>query len=194
MESERKHEVCSHIANLFDVWHPKMRPESGMPFQFSGFTEFQLFSWLKTWWSGPNLNLKRKGPQIPWGLHWICCFCDQQNVRKQKILFPIHRFYRIPTWQGVTKKFEYKMRLVYAHFPINTNIVNGGKVRVESEMGYFGSWKPPFFPHRIFGTEVFSLGTAGGFEIHFVTSHAKTTRDVFFFSFKPWIPTPLFWR
>lgn len=97
MESERKHEVCSHIANLFDVWHPKMRPESGMPFQFSGFTEFQLFSWLKTWWSGPNLNLKRKGPQIPWGLHWICCFCDQQNVRKQKILFPIHRFYRIPT-------------------------------------------------------------------------------------------------
>ena len=32
------------------------------------------------------------------------------------------------TWQGVTKKFEYKMRLVYAHFPINVNIINGGKV------------------------------------------------------------------
>lgn len=28
---------------------------------------------------------------------------------------------------GVTKKFEYKMRFVYAHFPINSNIVDGGK-------------------------------------------------------------------
>merc|ERR1719213_1228708 len=30
-------------------------------------------------------------------------------------------------FDGVTHKFEYKMRLVYAHFPINANIVNGGK-------------------------------------------------------------------
>ena len=29
--------------------------------------------------------------------------------------------------QGVAHKFEYKMRLVYAHFPINANIINGGK-------------------------------------------------------------------
>jgi len=29
---------------------------------------------------------------------------------------------------GVTKGFEYKMRLVYAHFPININIVEDGKV------------------------------------------------------------------
>ncbi|GAB4824001.1 hypothetical protein N2152v2_011047 [Parachlorella kessleri] len=29
---------------------------------------------------------------------------------------------------GVTKGYEYKMRLVYAHFPININIEDGGKV------------------------------------------------------------------
>lgn len=31
---------------------------------------------------------------------------------------------------GVTKGYEYKMRLVYAHFPINVNIANEGK-RIE---------------------------------------------------------------
>eukprot|EP00930_Biecheleria_cincta_P055234 TRINITY_DN4157_c0_g1_i1.p2 TRINITY_DN4157_c0_g1~~TRINITY_DN4157_c0_g1_i1.p2 ORF type:complete len:189 (+),score=41.41 TRINITY_DN4157_c0_g1_i1:60-626(+) len=30
-------------------------------------------------------------------------------------------------FEGVEKKFEYRLRLVYAHFPINANIVNGGK-------------------------------------------------------------------
>merc|ERR1712129_657780 len=30
-------------------------------------------------------------------------------------------------FDGVEKKFQYKMRLVYAHFPINANITNGGK-------------------------------------------------------------------
>eukprot|EP00927_Polykrikos_kofoidii_P017365 TRINITY_DN178_c0_g2_i1.p1 TRINITY_DN178_c0_g2~~TRINITY_DN178_c0_g2_i1.p1 ORF type:complete len:212 (-),score=38.70 TRINITY_DN178_c0_g2_i1:85-654(-) len=30
-------------------------------------------------------------------------------------------------FDGVEKKFEYKMRLVYAHFPINAVITNGGK-------------------------------------------------------------------
>jgi large subunit ribosomal protein L9e len=29
--------------------------------------------------------------------------------------------------KGVTVGFEYKMRLVYAHFPINPNVVDGGK-------------------------------------------------------------------
>ena len=30
-------------------------------------------------------------------------------------------------FDGVEKKFVYKMRLVYSHFPINANITNGGK-------------------------------------------------------------------
>merc|ERR1711862_609708 len=30
-------------------------------------------------------------------------------------------------FDGVEKKFQYTMRLVYAHFPINANITNGGK-------------------------------------------------------------------
>merc|ERR1711862_352560 len=30
-------------------------------------------------------------------------------------------------FDGVEKRFEYRMRLVYAHFPINANIINGGK-------------------------------------------------------------------
>merc|ERR1711920_20669 len=29
-------------------------------------------------------------------------------------------------FDGVTRKFEYRMRLVYAHFPINATITNGG--------------------------------------------------------------------
>ncbi|KAJ3159683.1 hypothetical protein HK101_001020 [Irineochytrium annulatum] len=37
---------------------------------------------------------------------------------------------------GVTKGYEYKMRLVYAHFPINVNIVNDGKqVEVRNFVG-----------------------------------------------------------
>merc|ERR1712130_272794 len=37
---------------------------------------------------------------------------------------------------GVTKKFEYKMRLVYAHFPISINIVNkGGLVEIRNFLG-----------------------------------------------------------
>lgn len=37
---------------------------------------------------------------------------------------------------GVTRGFEYKMRLVYAHFPININIVEGGaKVEIRNFLG-----------------------------------------------------------
>lgn len=37
---------------------------------------------------------------------------------------------------GVTKGFEYKMRLVYAHFPININIENKGtKVEIRNFLG-----------------------------------------------------------
>merc|ERR1712070_352275 len=39
-------------------------------------------------------------------------------------------------FDGVEKKFEYKMRLVYAHFPINANIVNNGKtVEIRNFLG-----------------------------------------------------------
>merc|ERR1712146_645990 len=37
---------------------------------------------------------------------------------------------------GVQQKFEYRMRLVYAHFPINANITNGGKtVEIRNYLG-----------------------------------------------------------
>merc|ERR1712226_415776 len=39
-------------------------------------------------------------------------------------------------FDGVEKKFEYRMRLVYAHFPINANITNGGKtIEVRNFLG-----------------------------------------------------------
>jgi len=39
-------------------------------------------------------------------------------------------------FDGVEKKFEYKMRLVYAHFPINASITNGGKtVEIRNYLG-----------------------------------------------------------
>eukprot|EP00931_Biecheleriopsis_adriatica_P048821 TRINITY_DN2820_c0_g5_i1.p1 TRINITY_DN2820_c0_g5~~TRINITY_DN2820_c0_g5_i1.p1 ORF type:complete len:189 (+),score=55.91 TRINITY_DN2820_c0_g5_i1:70-636(+) len=39
-------------------------------------------------------------------------------------------------FDGVEKKYEYKMRLVYSHFPINANIVNGGKtVEIRNFLG-----------------------------------------------------------
>merc|ERR1712064_195812 len=39
-------------------------------------------------------------------------------------------------FDGVEKRFEYRMRLVYAHFPINANITNGGKtVEIRNFLG-----------------------------------------------------------
>merc|ERR1712066_881382 len=39
-------------------------------------------------------------------------------------------------FDGVEKRFQYKMRLVYAHFPINANITNGGKtIEVRNFLG-----------------------------------------------------------
>merc|ERR1711865_842191 len=39
-------------------------------------------------------------------------------------------------FDGVEKKYIYKMRLVYAHFPINANITNGGKtVEIRNFLG-----------------------------------------------------------
>jgi large subunit ribosomal protein L9e len=37
---------------------------------------------------------------------------------------------------GLTKKYQYKLRMVYAHFPINANITNGGKtVEIRNFLG-----------------------------------------------------------
>lgn len=37
---------------------------------------------------------------------------------------------------GVTKGYQYKMRYVYAHFPINVNLINGGKtVEIRNFLG-----------------------------------------------------------
>jgi len=39
-------------------------------------------------------------------------------------------------FDGVEKKFQYKLRLVYAHFPINANIINGGNaVEIRNFLG-----------------------------------------------------------
>merc|ERR1712224_1072858 len=39
-------------------------------------------------------------------------------------------------FDGVEKQFIYKMRLVYAHFPINANITNGGKtIEIRNYLG-----------------------------------------------------------
>merc|ERR1712094_49709 len=39
-------------------------------------------------------------------------------------------------FDGVQSKFQYTMRLVYAHFPINANITNGGKtVEIRNFLG-----------------------------------------------------------
>merc|ERR1712113_37034 len=39
-------------------------------------------------------------------------------------------------FEGVEKKFEYRLRLVYAHFPINANVTNGGKtVEIRNFLG-----------------------------------------------------------
>ncbi|KAJ3188725.1 60S ribosomal protein L9 [Gaertneriomyces sp. JEL0708] len=38
--------------------------------------------------------------------------------------------------KGVTKGFEYKMRFVYAHFPINVNVINdGAEVEIRNFLG-----------------------------------------------------------
>jgi large subunit ribosomal protein L9e len=37
--------------------------------------------------------------------------------------------------KGVTKGYEYKMRLVYAHFPININIEDATKIEVRNFLG-----------------------------------------------------------
>ena len=39
-------------------------------------------------------------------------------------------------FEGVEKKYRYTMRLVYAHFPINANVINGGKtVEIRNFLG-----------------------------------------------------------
>jgi ribosomal protein L6P/L9E len=41
---------------------------------------------------------------------------------------------------GVTKGFEYKMRMVYSHFPINVSIENEGKVLLLFSLHSLATW------------------------------------------------------
>merc|ERR1712086_108194 len=82
--------------------------------------------------TGKNGTLKRDFKHLPIELF----LCNQSRDVKARMYFAKSK--QIASlrsvcshiqnmFDGVEKKFEYRMRLVYAHFPINANITNGNK-------------------------------------------------------------------
>ncbi len=91
--------------------------------------------------TGPHGTLKRDFKHLPIEL-WLGDCNKQVKARmyfgKSKQLSSLRSVcsHISNLFDGVQKKFEYKMRLVYAHFPINANVVNGGKtVEIRNFLG-----------------------------------------------------------
>merc|ERR1711971_1537930 len=79
--------------------------------------------------SGKHGNLKRDFKHLP-----IELYLKGHEVRARMYFAKSKQLSMLRTvcshinnlFDGVQKKFEYKMRLVYAHFPINATITNNG--------------------------------------------------------------------
>eukprot|EP00931_Biecheleriopsis_adriatica_P055403 TRINITY_DN3274_c0_g2_i1.p2 TRINITY_DN3274_c0_g2~~TRINITY_DN3274_c0_g2_i1.p2 ORF type:complete len:189 (-),score=57.16 TRINITY_DN3274_c0_g2_i1:104-670(-) len=91
--------------------------------------------------TGKNGSLKRNFKHLPIEL-WLANGGKEVKARmffaKSKQLSMLRSVcsHISNLFDGVEKKFEYKMRLVYSHFPINANIVNGGKtVEIRNFLG-----------------------------------------------------------
>ena len=63
--------------------------------------------------------------------------------------------------KGVTVGFEYKMRLVYAHFPINANIENEGtKIEIRNFLGEKRVRTVNMLPGAPFSTDLHASSSA----------------------------------
>merc|ERR1711957_1143413 len=81
--------------------------------------------------AGKNGTLKRDFKHLPIELF----LCNQSREVRARMYFAKSKQLSMlrsvcshisNLFDGVTSKFEYRMRLVYAHFPINANITNNG--------------------------------------------------------------------
>jgi len=81
---------------------------------------------------GKNGTLKRNFKHLPIEL-WLAN--NGQEVRARMYFAKTKQLSALRSvcshinnlFEGVEKRYEYRMRLVYSHFPINANITNGGK-------------------------------------------------------------------
>merc|ERR1712066_977129 len=91
--------------------------------------------------SGKNGTLKRDFKHLPIEL-WLANCGKEVKARmyfaksKQISMLRSVCSHIQNLFDDVEKKFVYKLRLVYAHFPINANITNGGKtVEIRNYLG-----------------------------------------------------------